>query len=197
MNDIVFLYDQIVELTARLQTFSAMNDFDSGSGDADEDINNMIVPLAKRDLLMLAATSRNICESSKLQKKMKEIRLTQSLFIPQGKSPFICDAPNHIHLYHCLSRILHANFIDILRTPFDYLMLFKNEMREQIMAHILNREQSQYQLLEPTVFMATEKDGGTIVTLPRIIAAVRDFLNALNDELSAKNVFVSQTLRSL
>jgi hypothetical protein len=86
VNDLIFLYDQVVESLARLHAFWSMrvNDF-ATHGDVEEDIDGVADLLAKRDLLIFAASAGNFAEACKALGEMRSrtVRTSKLLSRPR------------------------------------------------------------------------------------------------------------------
>jgi hypothetical protein len=124
MEDIVFLYDQVAESIARLHTFASArgDELGDGHGDVEDDVNALTVLLARRDLLVLAASTRNFVETARATQSARDLKIqTSEIFISAGP-PFCRDKKTSITVYQCLSRILHAHHLRIYRCASDYFM---------------------------------------------------------------------------
>src|SRR4051812_45469398 len=124
MNDIIFLYDQVAESISRLRSFAALRATELTShSDTQDDIDTLTELLAKRDLLVFAASMRNFVEASAGITAAKESKIiTSEIFISAGP-PFCRDTRISINVYQCLSRILHAVELRILRTAAHYYVI--------------------------------------------------------------------------
>jgi hypothetical protein len=198
MDDIVFLYDQVVEMTARMHAFcSIRTEGLPGDGDVEDDIDQLTLLLAKRDLLTLAGSMRNFSEASNTIQVAKSEKIQISEVFVSAGPPFLRDTKQRISVYQWLSRILHAYDLRILRTPTDfYLEAFGTgtEYFSRIAAYI-NAGSDPNECGPPPIKLRTEKERLTFVRLDYSLIAVCKFLNAVSDQLSKKKIFLQRNYR--
>lgn len=198
MEDIIFLYDQVLENIARLNNFAAVR----GSGlkthpDIRDDIDSLTEHLARRDLLVLAASMRNFAETAKATKLVRSTNIvTSEIFISAGP-PFVRDAKKSISLYQCLSRVLHAHDLRIFRTASDYYRVIATSANDYLNRILSFRRQggNSDNCEEPLIGMITEREKLTLVRLQYLLAAVCNVLGELSEDFSKKKIFLQRDYR--
>ena len=198
MDDIVFLYDQVIEHVVRLETFASVRGpADETHGDIRDDIDSVTLMLARRDLLVLAASMRNFIEITKGMKLAKATNITTSEIFISGGPPFFRDTKETITVYQCLSRVLHANYFRIFRDVSNYYSAVTTDPKE-FFSRILAFEReggdtSSYE--EPLIAISTEQDKVTMLRLKYVLTGVCEVLGKLSDELSEKKIFLQRDYR--
>ena len=198
-SEIVFLYDQVIEQLARLQAFCSMRMTTLAQDtDVEEDVESLLSILAKRDLLILAASTRNFADSCDSVSRMKNVNIKTSKILNAIAPPYLTDSEIQVSLYKCLSRVLHARSVRILRTKMDFDVLFATISDDPIQS-LVDRGNIHLNdhLLDPAIVLLTKDDGAIVVLLSRALAAVHKFMHSEAEQLVARKIYVSQSLRQL
>ncbi len=197
--DVVFLYDQVIETLTRLHSFSSAKERDlENDDDVESDIDHVAELLAKRDLLIFAASTRNFAESCKAVHEMRTIGVpTCSLLPPPVAAPFFTEGVGTLTLYQVLSRILHSNAVEICRSARDYENLSARST-EEFLRMIETRRRKPIERSEPLVVLQGEKDPFTLLRLRSIIVRSCVFLNQVSDRLSKQDrIYLQRDYRDL
>jgi hypothetical protein len=165
--------------------------------DIRDDIDAVTLLLAKLDLLVMAASMRNLIETTKSVRVAKSVNIQTSEIFISGGPPFFRDTKKTITVYQCLSRILHAHDLGIFRDVTDYYTMISVNVTDYFnRIEAFRREggdSSRYE--EPLVGMVTEKEGVTMVRLQYALTAVCEVLGKLSDALSEKKIFLQRGYR--
>jgi hypothetical protein len=197
MSDAVFLYDQVIEQVARLQTFCSTREIALSAGEeAQDDVIAVISALAKRDLLTMAATARNLSESVRPLEPLREIKIATAELSLRDSPPFFKEKDQLVTMYQCLSRVLHAGDTKILRSKRDYDVLL-SRTEDELLDRIFDGSPRElaYQLHEPLVLLSTKKEGLTLVRMQDVLSGTCKFLNIVSDLLAEQKIFVSRDIR--
>lgn len=187
MKDLIFLYDQVVESLARLHAFWSMRVNDLAThADVEEDIDGVADLLAKRDLLIFAASARNFAEACKALGEMRSRPVRISKILSPPVKPFFVEKLETITLYQTLSRILHSSSIDICRSAVDY-EFFVSSSSDELIQMIDSRRGKVAENTEPLIAIRSEQDPMTLLRLRSIVLSSCDFLNRVSDRLSAED----------
>ncbi len=195
-----YLYDQILESFVRLKELSAVQNEDE-SNEFTDDLEHMHELLAKRDLLIFAATLRNFAESTETANLMKTKPVTMSELYLSSGWPFHRDIrstraknskkPN---LYQIVSRILHAHNIDILSSQ--YAMLARlSTTTDNYFALISEYANKQDRYVEPIILISTKDEPLSFVLLSRILGASQAYLNDTISKLENSKIYIARWFR--
>lgn len=188
----------MIETLARLHAFSSVRAGDLGSNDVEDDIDHVAELMAKRDLLTFAASTRNFAEASKTVGDMRSIGVpTCKLLPPPLAAPFFAEGSETITLYQALSRILHSNSIDILRSAEDYEYRLAKSYEEFV--QMVGRRAGQAIVRsEPLVLLESDNDPPTLLRYRSIVLRSCAFLNEVSDRLSDQDrIFLQRSYREL
>jgi hypothetical protein len=179
MEDVLFLYDQTVEQLVRLHAFrcTKRDNFDQ-SGDVEDDVDTIAELLAKRDLLIFAASLRNLAEAGKAVDKMRELRLPTSVVMVPPRAPYFKQSGATLSLYQALSRIIHSRAITVCRSSFDFFLLIartEDELYSSVKEPVINSE--------TLIVLQTEQDPATAIELKSLIQVTCSFLNSVSEDL--------------
>lgn len=192
MEDAVFLYDQTIEQMARLHAFcGSSRGALSGSGDAQDDIDQVVDLLAKRDLLTFSASLRNFAESANTVQYMRTTYIDTRTLIHPPEPPFSLSDGKSLTLYQALSRIIHSRTLRICCTSFDF-WLVTHKSEQELYSSVCEPKI----VVEPTLVVCTEHDPSTVLSLRDLIDTSCTFLNRTAETL-AKNhgIYLSREYR--
>jgi hypothetical protein len=197
LDDITFLYDQLIESTARLHAFSSTGNLRRiNNHDVEDDVDAMIVLLARRDLLVFAASARNFAEACKASVEMRKIAVNTCIPLDPPQPPFFKETTSSISLYQALSRIIHSIELQVLQKDHDYALLVKT--LDEVLHWIDSRRFRERERSEPTILVKTEQDGSTLLRLGTLLSCTCDFLNPVLDRLAKEGRhFLKREDRSL
>jgi hypothetical protein len=187
VKDLIFLYDQVVESLTRLHAFWSMRVNDLATHeDVEEDIDGVADLLAKRDLLIFAASARNFAEACKALGEMRSRPVRTSKLLSPPVKPFFVEGLETITLYQALSRILHSSNIDICRSAIDYEFLVSSSS-DELISMIDSRRGKAVENTEPIIAIRSEQDPPTLLRLRSVVLSSCDFLNRVSDRLRAED----------
>ncbi len=185
MTDIVFLYDQVTECIARLHAFSAVKPGTlPNASDIEDEIDNVAELLAKRDLLMLAASTRNFAEACSSVRLLRARSVPLCTLVVPPAAPFFVETSKRITLYQALSRLLHSTEIQICRMQGDYESLVVSS-RDALIGLIVDRMGKPEVKSEPLIIVSTEQEPLSMFTPQALVTPICDFLSEASDDLRA------------
>lgn len=166
--DVVFLYDQVIEHLVRLRWLASSAEL-AIPDLVSEDIDHVAELLAKRDLLVFAASLRNFGEATSSIPSMRKFSARLSQATPETVD-FHREIEQTITLYGALSRILHAKYVTIVRLP-ELLLPF-----DEYAKTVADPSRKRKFLRRPLVRLSTKRDGETLVMIDSVISMSCQYL---------------------
>lgn len=119
------------------------------------------------------------------------------LLPPPIAPPFFAEGADTIPLYRVLSRILHSNSIEALRSAEDYD--FQAATSEEIwLQMIVQRMGQKPERSEPLILLKGEKDPTTTLRIKSVVTRSCAFLNVVSDRLSEdRRIFLQRDYREI
>jgi hypothetical protein len=198
-----FLYDQVLEGFSRLDCFSSSrkgyDEFErDGTDDVDEDIEHITGLLARRDLLVFAASLRNFAESTKSISLMKEQSLNLSEPYISNGPPFFRESKRKLNLHQAVSRILHSHQTDVLHDPFGFVSAtFDGDDPVGLYNKLVAEKPNFPARILPMITTRTEKEGVSFFALSSLINAAKNYTELEMDALSHERTFIQRSLRDV
>jgi hypothetical protein len=196
--EINFLYDQVLELFVRLNSFCVATPHEQKNekgGNIDYEIYLMSEALFKRDMLVFAASLRNFAEATKTTKAMKGHIVLLSEIYWSGGFPYNRDSnakgADAINIYQTVSRILHASSLDILSDKLSIctkIFSFNDALHH---AHEVNDKR----VFSPLICVQTDKEPQTLFLLSRFLNASRIYIDSIIDHLGDQKIYIERSLR--
>lgn len=179
MEDVLFLYDQAMELLVRLHSYRCTKRNEvGGDGDVQDDMDSIADLLAKRDLLTFSASLRNFAEAAKTVDAMRALRLPTCKLIVPPQAPYFVQPGDTISLYQALSRIIHSHTLRILRSSYDFWLLVARtdeEVFSTVTQPVIHSE--------TLLLLQTERDPATAIELQTLVRSACTFLNSASETL--------------
>lgn len=194
-SDLTFLYDQVLESLVRVHAYGRWVDREDAN-EAAEDVDHMATLLARRDLLVLAASLRNFSELSRTSPQLRQESISLLETVVPVRPPFIQRArggKNSISLYSALSRILHSVLTEISSDGRCVFMFCRGLEKSKI--SIINYIHNNEIEIGTIIYTINDQDDQSMFLLNDLLFSIERYLDYSIRELATKNVFVSKSLR--
>lgn len=197
-TELHYLYDNLVESLLRIHQFAQVK-FSEVSGETREDWEHVAHLIARRDILILAASVRNFSESTNTTDNLK----TRSIQIHQPIKPFAFPFTNKlkgnvssISIHQAYSRIIHAIEMDLLSgarliaaltdctDPYGMYKNIERFKQTAVSAHTL-------------ISLKTEKCETSLFSLNDLIDQTIHFVDHCHSVIPAELHFYSRSIRDL
>lgn len=180
----------------RVRAYSRWIDGDDGGG-AVEDVDHVARLLARRDLLMLAASLRNFAEASRTvyQLRQQSVALLEPIIPPEP--PFFRAARGDkscVNLYSALSRILHSAVTEFNSDGtvsigyLDEISLFDKYRLVNEIRKIKYRDRM-------VIFIISKNDGESIIFVDEMIYSIEKYIDNVTEKFEERSIYLNRTLR--
>ena len=190
-SEVYALYDQSLEFLTRLSGYVRWSSKCLG-GFVEEDVDHMAIALIRRDLLMFAATTRNLTEYTRSVSNMKEIRFKTSIINPSLGEKMVEDGI-YLNIYQALSRILHSEDTTIMLGISPLMHSRSRDAYENYL--LLTKFRDKFYDEGTLVGVRSEKEESTYFYLERLLKSVAMFLHVIVEAQRVRGTIMDLAIR--